>query len=256
MPDPADLDHFYNNEYGRHDIEVEYSERHKPALEQLNEDFKRLLKLDRVRFHDDGCGYGHAVWHLNRAGANATGTDLSERSISLGRARGNTAISAETASQFLSRRRERVNALLMIHCLEHTYYPLDTMRHVRAVLADRGAALIFVPNVEYLPVLRHGITADPHFLFPAHLHYFSVQSLRKLFTASGFKILELGTTASFDFAPNMADEMLRSAVGRSAVDLKDPAALLQSFVANNLSYEIKALITRDDSSYFADWPGF
>jgi len=247
MPEVDDVTFFYNHDYHRHNIDREYSEHHVPAISAVHELLKGYLKQDKLRIHDEGCGYGHLVWHLNKMGAVATGTDLSTASIAAGRARGNLAIFCDSAGNFL--KDERVNALIMIHCLEHQYFPLETMRIVRNVLDDRGVGFILVPNVNYLPIIKGGMQKDPGFLYPAHLHYFTVDSLRSLMNFVGLSILDLSCTPTLDFAPGMADEMLFQATGFHISQLKEPDLLINALLKNDLGYELRAIVARNDSPF-------
>ena len=253
-PDPnqEDISFYYNQDFGRHSIDVEYSGHNELAINALYDSFCTLLGSRDLRIHDDGCGFGHMVWFFNRAGARATGTDVGEPSIALGRARGNEALSCELAPDFLAKKGETINAITLMHTLEHYTNPVKGISALRPYLDDRGILCIWVPNAGYLPTRRLGIASDPHCHFPMHMQYFTPSSLGRLLIAAGYSLISVETTPNFAFTSTMQDDLLMQAVGKSSSSLKNPVSLLAALAENNFTYELRAYACRSDSQFFRE----
>src|SRR5215216_546517 len=89
----------------------------------------------------------------------------------------------------------------MVHVLEHTDSPRNTLIAIRESLARDGFIYIEVPNANSLrarlaesflkPVWGH--TPVRFLAYPIHLFYFHSRSLRHVVERAGFEILEMGT---------------------------------------------------------------
>lgn len=85
------------------------------------------------------------------------------------------------------------DAVVMIATLEHFYDPYQVMKEVRRITKKGGQLIIQVPNLGFLPhrisVLTGNLpvtSEDETGWDGGHLHYFTVNSLRRLFNESGF----------------------------------------------------------------------
>lgn len=74
----------------------------------------------------------------------------------------------------------------MFQVLEHFLDPVNTLRHLRANVADDGILVISVPNI-WKPFR----SLDRYFLRYVHQSYFSPNSLKKLLSLAGFNILHI-----------------------------------------------------------------
>jgi 2-polyprenyl-3-methyl-5-hydroxy-6-metoxy-1,4-benzoquinol methylase len=94
------------------------------------------------------------------------------------------------------------DAVSMLDVVEHTVDPLGMLRRAHAVLRPGGAIFIAVPNQQcILTVLvnayaRLGGPAAktkllPRLYVPIHLHYFTPDTLTRLVTAAGFRLVRL-----------------------------------------------------------------
>ncbi|OGM26066.1 hypothetical protein A3D01_04870 [Candidatus Woesebacteria bacterium RIFCSPHIGHO2_02_FULL_39_13] len=85
------------------------------------------------------------------------------------------------------------------HVLEHVKYPGKTISKTQALLKNNGFVFIEVPNINSL---SWRIFKDNYSLLsvPAHLFYYSRQSLEKLLSENGFKIIEVSFPLKYNSA--------------------------------------------------------
>jgi len=96
---------------------------------------------------------------------------------------------------------EPVDAISMIHVLEHCPSPVDVLATFREKLRPGGILYIEVPNADSLrarladsflkPLWTHA--PERYLAFPIHLFYFNTFSLTRLLESSGYRIVETGT---------------------------------------------------------------
>src|SRR5438445_5746630 len=85
------------------------------------------------------------------------------------------------------------DVVTMNHVIEHVRDPIDTLRHCRRVLKDKGRLVLVTPNIQSLGRRWFGATWlhwDP----PRHLFLFTPETLRSLAEAAGFQVVELRTS--------------------------------------------------------------
>jgi SAM-dependent methyltransferase len=96
---------------------------------------------------------------------------------------------------------EPVDAISMIHVLEHCPSPGEVLSSLRKKLRPEGIVYIEVPNADSLrarladsflkPLWTHA--PERYLAFPIHLFYFNTFSLTRLLKSSGYRIVEIGT---------------------------------------------------------------
>lgn len=109
----------------------------------------------------------------------------------------------------------RVDAVTMIHVLEHLTTPHEVLRGIGRLLQPDGVFMVEVPNADSLrarlalsfmkPLWTTNV--ERYLAFPIHLLYFNEHSLRALLNQTGFKVLRLATIG-------MGVEELRSSPAR------------------------------------------
>lgn len=96
----------------------------------------------------------------------------------------------------------QVDAIMMIHVLEHLTHISPTLRAIHDVLSSSGGIFhVEVPNADSLRArlanspLKPLWTAHPerYSAFPIHLLYFNPQSFRRVLERHNFRILKMGT---------------------------------------------------------------
>lgn len=96
----------------------------------------------------------------------------------------------------------KVDAIMMIHVLEHLTHVSPTLREIHNVLSSYGGVFfVEVPNADSLRArlansrLKPLWTANPerYSAFPIHLLYFNPQSFRRVLERHNFHILKMGT---------------------------------------------------------------
>lgn len=96
---------------------------------------------------------------------------------------------------------EPVDAISMIHVLEHCPSPTEVLSSLRKRLLPDGIVYIEVPNADSLrarladsflkPLWTHA--PERYLAFPIHLFYFNPFSLTRLLKSCGYRIIETGT---------------------------------------------------------------
>lgn len=134
---------------------------------------------------DVGCGDGErAAWYQNR-GFEVYGVEISERAVASARDLGlnvkqGTLPDARYPDSFF-------DVVLMAHVLEHTHSPGSYLREAYRILKPGGMLAVAVPNIE-----AH--SADVFkacwrlLMPPIHLYHFSIDTLSRFLSESGFKV--------------------------------------------------------------------
>jgi len=179
-----------------------YSER-PPRAERLLRVVRRAAVVQPVRMLrraglrpgaevlDAGAGTGALVEGLRRAGFDARGIDVSERSVAVARRAGRP---VERGSIDDLGGSERLDAIVLWHVLEHLDDPGAALRDARASLNPGGLLLAGVPNLDSLSA---DIAGDEWLAFDVPRH-------RWHFTAAGFEQLLRGEA----FDPGRVEHMV------------------------------------------------
>lgn len=168
------------------------------------------LVLDRLeaptamspRLLDVGCGNGAGLEAAEGAGFTAHGIDTSAAAVQLCRERG---LSAELRGVEDSELGDSWDVVTMWDVLEHIPEPFAFVSAIRKRLAPGGLLTIKVPSVSAQGA-RLAIRFVPRFSVmalqvPAHLNYFSRQSLCLLLESAGFAVERVETAKSFRARP-------------------------------------------------------
>lgn len=233
-PDPQWLENYYQQAYARsastwYTVENTYSAEHTGWLTALALAYaNRFLGTDQVLYHETGCAFGAGVAGLRALGHDATGCELNKDAVALGRARGNAWISDEGDAAFLARTGRRPNIAYSNHVVEHMPDPLNWLRGLRPLLAERSIVVFAVPNAIAAAALRYGYYQYPWFDWPGHLHLYSPRSLLCLAAAAGYEVLHaetFGAAATPEASQAMGDPVpiLRDMMGAELRGVLTPA---------------------------------
>jgi 2-polyprenyl-3-methyl-5-hydroxy-6-metoxy-1,4-benzoquinol methylase len=139
----------------------------------------------RGRLLDVGCGDGERVDWYQKRGFEAYGVEVSERAVASARNVGlNVRQGTLTDACYPD---SSFDVVLMAHVLEHTHSPGTYLREAYRLLKPGGMLAVAVPNIE-----SH--SADVFkacwrlLMPPIHLYHFSVQTLSRFLSESGFKV--------------------------------------------------------------------
>lgn len=251
IPGAADLDAHYHSDYAEasaehYDLEKEYSRPDLPGVANHLIDIVRQRGCTAypLETHDYGCALGNLVHALRAAGASATGHDINRQWVELAKPLLGEAISHQSFAEIFHGSSRQLHLVTMLHVLEHTPQPLETMLEVRARLAPSGIVYIFVPNALFLPAAVFGKQVDENFMFPTHLHYFTPQSIVCLLRAAGLRPLHIETRPGH-FSENGRKSFLDAAAQQGS---EGPEAFIVEQYAHRFrTAELFILACRDDS---------
>lgn len=238
MPDEQYLQEYYSKTYSdtHHQRQVqqqntEYFKRHLRELaEFLAIDFKSC------RIIDFGCSFPYLLIEAKKLGfAQVIGVEWSECARQTGEAEG---IMMLTPDQFDKQvEPNSVDIIRFSHALEHSRDPATLLRRAVRTLRNRGLAYITQPN---LPVFAYE-ECDceiPDAVWPEHLHFFSILSLRELFQKSDLKLKKIFTHQNAEGAVRRYINHLDTRY--AAEQLQDVAALGDGKFGQSANYPLYA----------------
>jgi len=154
---------------------------------------ERFLKKDS-RILDVGCDIGLNIKLLNENGYPSKGVEIS--SISSRIANEIIGVKVENTELKDFSYQEKFEGVMLMDVLEHLYDPIAVLKDINIRLNNQGLIFINVPHHAGISAswkkFMHKIKfkkSFKHFGFPAHLYGFDKQSLNKMLSKSGFKVL-------------------------------------------------------------------
>ncbi len=202
-PSPEEIarfyaEEFYSSQYPRFNnsaLEEQLRDRdfHDAHRADIGEAIVRIAgrPLEGQRILDVGCGWAQALEHFKRQGAVCYGFDPAPEAVDHARRLGLNVKQAgmETAAVFPA---ERFDVVTLFNVLEHLADPVAILREIRErVLAPGGVLVIEVPNefdaFQVCGQRVHGLT-EWWVAPPAHLNYFSNDSLHRLLEGLGYTV--------------------------------------------------------------------
>lgn len=191
IPTAEELTEFYDRGY----------EEQRDEMVDVHADGKRVQGRERLeliealvprgRLLDVGCSYGFFLDVAREAGWDAVGLEMSEPGVRyacdiLGlEVRRGSIETAESGD-------ESFDVVTLWDVLEHTADPVGALRRVRDLVAPGGVLAVVVPNAAS-PGARAGGRHWPWMIPPAHLYYFSPETITALLAREGFRVERLMT---------------------------------------------------------------
>lgn len=218
IPTQAELEAVYRQEY--YSIEKPlYLERHREDLDWWNlvyseryDTFEGLLPPDRRRVLDVGSGPGFFLLHGQQRGWQTLGIEPSAQAAAHSRKLG-----LEIVEDFLTEQMAvqlgKFDVVHMSEVLEHIPDPRGMLQLVRHLLTLDSLLCVVTPN-DYNPfqhALRTTCNYEPWWIAPPHhINYFGFDSLRQLFTTSGFDVILNEATFPIDMFLLMGDNYVKN----------------------------------------------
>jgi len=178
-----------------------------------------LTRRDGRCLLDVGCGAGDQMLMLRDLGWEVRGLDVDPQAVDTACARGLQAVVGDLLSQPGDR---TVDAITLVHVIEHLVDPRLHLQAAREHLAPGGRLVIITPNVDALGARLFGAHwrgLEP----PRHLQLFSLPALKRLMADCGFELELARSSARSSAAMLRASRSLRSvSAGRFSTDPTQP----------------------------------
>jgi 2-polyprenyl-3-methyl-5-hydroxy-6-metoxy-1,4-benzoquinol methylase len=189
-PTPAAMHRFYPEDYSPHRLQPHAKSRKRRKgwtgwLGWNSGVRSALLRLQKGRLLDFGCGGGKFLAEMHADGWQVLGVDLSEavvervqQELGLPALAGDLSAPQIEASSF--------EVITMRQSLEHVHDPLEVLRQARRLLVPGGTLIVWVPNIDSLPFRWFG-PAWYGLDLPRHLTHFTPATLRRMVVEAGFQ---------------------------------------------------------------------
>jgi SAM-dependent methyltransferase len=190
-PSPRSIAHFYANDYRPHRLSRRHGRRawwrqlrlSRRACRHLRD---ALLRQDRRRLLDFGCGGGGFLEEMRKRGWEVTGVDASVAAVQRVRnVLGLDALAGSLPDERLAL--EAFDLITMWQSLEHVHQPLRILREARRLLVRGGMLVISAPNIDSLPYRWFG-PAWFGLDLPRHLTHFTPPTLCLMLEKAGFQV--------------------------------------------------------------------
>jgi len=111
------------------------------------------------------------------------------------------------------------DCIVLADVLEHLRDPWSLLTRLQPYLADDGTVVASIPNVGHYPIIlglvRHRWRYTPEgVLDRTHLRFFTLETIRDMFTRSGFHIVHVGGTVIANAWISGANRRSRGLLGR------------------------------------------
>ncbi len=153
---------------------------------------------------DIGCGNGEVLLRLKNKYKQLWGVDILEpKIVQTGDDIPQIHICVADVNEPLVFTSGSFDTITIISVLEHIFDPYSLIRECHRLLRQGGTLIVQVPNIAWLPYrlqLFFGklpVTSTNEGWDGGHLHYFTRDSLKKLFRSEGFKVMKITTGGIF-----------------------------------------------------------
>lgn len=181
QPEWNEIKPYYSETYEAYEVDHGSSaSTDKEVLESahISGKFRHLpLPIAGKKLLDVGCGGGYFLRIAKQLGAQVEGVEPSEAGFAQSRSQGLNVFNGMLPDYVAHSEKHKIfDIITSNHVLEHTPSPVDTLRHMRKLLADGGLIWIAVPNAQCYfsrKLGAHWHSTD----LPYHLQQFSAKSL-------------------------------------------------------------------------------
>jgi 2-polyprenyl-3-methyl-5-hydroxy-6-metoxy-1,4-benzoquinol methylase len=161
--------------------------------DSIYKNLKSFLKYkgNNISVLDIGCGWCQCLIYLKKKGLDCYGFDPSKESILYG-LKNRIKVKHAGMDKVDVFEGKKFNVVILNNVLEHLIDPENTLRQIKKILKPKGIIIVEVPNdfndFQIIGKKIHKLKqwwVSP----PAHLNYFSRETLSKLVNYLGFKVL-------------------------------------------------------------------
>lgn len=208
------LEEFYSGEYKKFndsDLNVQQKDRDffqlrwKLIYEQCSE---ILGSLDGRELLDIGCGYCQALLYFQEMGLSVSGLEPSVEGYNYGVDHGITMFHGGVDLINLGDQK-KFDVVTILNVLEHLRDPVSSLKSIRLqCLTKNGLLVVDVPNefndFQVVAQKEYGLS-NWWVCPPGHLNYFSPESLTKLLTGCGYKVIHMESSFPLEMFLLMGD---------------------------------------------------
>ncbi|MBL4766390.1 MAG: class I SAM-dependent methyltransferase [Rhodobacteraceae bacterium] len=203
-PSEKELQDYYASKYyqeAKGSYELEYS---KEELQHFRTKLEQRWSVVRDRFSqpglmlDVGCGEGYALSFFDELGWDVKGLDFSSQGILSKNPHCAEKFVAGDVFQLLDKEREMgasYDVVWLQNVLEHVIDPVGLMKTLHGLMKPEGVLIVTVPNdfsnLQFAAMDQGHIDRSFWVALPDHLSYFSLESLKNIGTATGWRSLEV-----------------------------------------------------------------
>jgi len=187
---------FYSSQYVQcNDSHIDVQDKEKSFYQGHFDDVLHALEevgqrpLSGMSLLDIGCGWGQALVHFRRQGVVCTGIDPATEAVRFVRDLGFEVFESDIDDLTIFKDR-KFDVVCLLNVLEHVTDPVRVLRAIHSnLLMENGLLVVEVPN-EFNPFQMCAdecLHLDRWWVAPpAHLNYFSVESLSRFMEGNGF----------------------------------------------------------------------
>ncbi|MEI7443653.1 MAG: class I SAM-dependent methyltransferase [Burkholderiales bacterium] len=162
--------------------------------------FDRLEVRPGARLLDVGCGVGRFCHAASDAGWNVVGIDVSPEAVSVGRKHARFPLHCGRLEQ-LPMELAEFDVVTSFEVLEHLADPVALLVQMKGRVRMGGSVFFTVPNWD-CPTVRQSSRAD--WVPPVHLGFHTLESVRSLASAAGFRSFLAGVVETDPFPQRLA----------------------------------------------------
>ncbi|MDR2198092.1 MAG: class I SAM-dependent methyltransferase [Deltaproteobacteria bacterium] len=200
-------------EYNSSNIRVGTGSQNKDDIIRQGEIIQRINKwfdtTEKGIIFDIGAGRGGLTKQLLEFGyKNVIAIELSANTVELIKKENLTAYVG--SAQNLPKINISPSLAIYSHIFEHMLSPANALNEIKKVITHDGLVYIEVPDASYYPL------EEPPFIFLylAHLHHFTLSSLKNILILSGFEVLKIDRSKFYTFEKDGRYVPIVYAIGR------------------------------------------
>ena len=186
----------------------QYAEKNNSYYDIVREEILDLIPSSTKRLLDVGCGTG-TISSMAKKKFNideVVGIEKFEKAASVASARLDKVICGDIESIQLEYDNNYFDCILCADIFEHLINPENVIRKLHSLLSENGVMITSLPNIRHVvPLLKIIFDRLEHeesgVLDKTHLHFYTLHTMKKMFTESGFEIqrIEYNRSISLKF---------------------------------------------------------
>ena len=193
-PSPAEIGKYYNSEeYLSHNdnasglLSFVYKGAREFMLSRKQKSIEKLSGLKSGKLLDIGCGTGHFLEKMQKAGWDVNGVEINE--MAREQAKSLTGVTIIEPSRLCDLPKKSFDIITLWHVLEHFHDPENYMSNIKELLKPEGICVIALPNIDSFDAQHYGKYWAAYDV-PRHLWHFSPTTFKIFVEKSGFNIFK------------------------------------------------------------------